>query len=98
MTLWDYVLAADDPATHTLIHMKFLLHFGHETGAIRHPESQRALRTSLQRATLKHDGSGLHWMTQTMTGLMNQREIRVSNNPRAENLCAWMYEAFVTVQ
>ncbi|MCY4521463.1 MAG: hypothetical protein OXC13_11875 [Caldilineaceae bacterium] len=98
LTLWDYMLAADDPTTYALIHIKFLLHVGHATGAVRHPESQRAFRQSLRMATLENDGSGLRWMRETMPAVMQRNDSSIANNLRTENLCVWMHKTFVTVR
>ncbi len=58
------------------------------------------MRRSLQQTkihTFDGETTGLLWLMDAMNDMMARREIR-ADNPRAENLCAWMYEAFVTVQ
>ncbi len=99
LTLWDYLLAADDAAQYRLLHLKFLMHFGYETGAMPHPESTRAFRQSLKYATAPTpDGAdGLLWLMNAMAARLDAHAPH-EGNLHDENLCIWMYDAFVTVQ
>jgi len=98
LDMWDYMDTAEDPTGYALIHVYFLMHFGHEIGVIRHPESIRALDRSLRQAkNSAGETPGLLWLMNEMGRLMDRRMIHV-DDPFAENLCDWMYTAFVEVQ
>lgn len=99
LTLADYLATADDAVQYRLLHLKFLMHFGYETGAMLHPESTRAIRTSLKHATASTpDGAyGLLWLMNAMSERLEAHD-PLEVNPHEENLCAWMYSAFALVQ
>ena len=86
LNLWDYMQTADDSTAYALIHVKFLMHVGHELGVIHHPESQRALRRSLQQAQahdLKGEMTGLLWLDGRNEGLDGPTQ-RQTQPPRRE--------------
>ena len=100
LDMQDYMQAASDGhAMYALIHIKFLLHLGHELGVIRDPESLRVLRRSFKQArtfTMDGETSALLRLAEAMVESMDERMPRV-DNPHEENLCLWMYSAIQRV-
>ena len=98
LILADLEYLAHDEVDFRLAHVKFLMHYGHETGVIRNPESLRSLRRSLKQSTKNISGKDY---TPLDLLIGEVRDLHLNRFPGPENqdlsLCAVMYNALLNL-